>query len=348
MDLSEKDGIIYGNIISQDHSIQPLKMVLMHSSSYKERVSDLIGMRFRAFLAKPIRYYELFECLQVLVTGKRQESKVSRKKANFVRGSATLRILLAEDNSINQQVIIGILQKIGYTHVDGVANGKEVIQALRTFPYSLVLMDVQMPELDGIEATRIIRQGHSKVKDRDIPIIALTAHAMEGDKERCLAAGMNDYLTKPVTPAALVDILEKYLSAAPAPKQQRIDSEEASQKEREAGDYIFHATELERRVLNDKALARSIVEKFVVDMEHQLRRLDTCIIEKDHTQLKRQIHKMKGAVASVGAIKMQQAIIDIENHLELGRKGPDLNRYGDIIDTHFQEVRVKMEEYLER
>ena len=347
MDLSEKNGVFYGNTISQDHSIQPLKMVLMHSSSSKERVSDLIGMRFRAFLAKPIRYYELIECLQILVTGKRQESNVVQKKSKFVKGSATLRILLAEDNSINQQVIIGILHKIGYTHVDGVANGNEAIQALRAFPYSLVLMDVQMPELDGIEATKKIRQGHCEVKDKNIPVIALTAHAMEGDKERCIAAGMNDYLTKPVTPAALIDILEKYLSVAPPPKQQRMQSDGVLQKEREAGDYIFHANELERRVLNDKALAKSIVEKFVVDMEHQLRRLDTCIIEKDNTQLKRQIHKMKGAVANVGAIKMQQAIVEIEEHLELDTKGPDLDRYGDIIGRHFQEVRVKMEEYLE-
>ncbi len=348
MNLPEKNGVYYGNAIYQDHSIAPLKMVLMHSSSYKEGVSDLIGMRFSAFLAKPICHYKLIDCLQLLLTGKRQEGAIAQKKTKLVRGSSSLRILLAEDNSINQQVIIGILQKIGYTHIDGVANGKEAIQALRAFPYSLVLMDVQMPELDGIEATRKIRQGDSGVKDGNIPIIALTAHAMEGDKERCIAAGMSDYLPKPVTPAALVGILDKYLSVAPSPKHPPEASEADLQREGEAGDYVFHVTELEKRVLNDKALAKSIVERFVVDMEHQLRRIDTCIIEKDDMQLKRQIHKMKGAVANVGAVKMQQAIIEIEKNLELGGELLDLDRYGDIIGRHFQEVRVKMKEYLDR
>ena len=144
------------------------------------------------------------------------------------------RILLAEDNITNQQVALGILKKLGL-RADAVANGEEVLIALETLPYDLVLMDVQMPEMDGYEATRRIRNyekiimndefGMMKEKEPEkltaysslairhsaIPIIAMTAHAMQGDRQRCIEAGMNDYITKPVSPHALAEVLGKWL-----------------------------------------------------------------------------------------------------------------------------------------
>ena len=128
------------------------------------------------------------------------------------RLSAT-RILLAEDNITNQQVAVGILKKLGL-RAEAVANGAEALKALETLPYDLVLMDVQMPEMDGLEATRRIRDPRSAVQNHDIPVIAMTANAMQGDRERCLEAGMNDYLSKPISPRALADVLEKWLPEA--------------------------------------------------------------------------------------------------------------------------------------
>ena len=122
-----------------------------------------------------------------------------------------MRILLAEDNITNQMVLRAILQKLGL-YSDAVANGAEAIKALETINYDLVLMDVQMPEMGGIEATSLIRRAQSKVKNHQVPVIALTARAMRGDREECLAAGMDDYIAKPVTPVALVRVLEKWLT----------------------------------------------------------------------------------------------------------------------------------------
>ena len=121
-----------------------------------------------------------------------------------------IRLLLAEDSKVNQKVVIGILGKLGYK-IDVVGNGTDVLKALEALPYDLVMMDVQMPEIDGLEATRIIRNPDSAVLNHQIPVIALTAHAMQGDRELCMQAGMSDYVSKPIDPLLLVETLKKWL-----------------------------------------------------------------------------------------------------------------------------------------
>jgi CheY-like chemotaxis protein len=125
------------------------------------------------------------------------------------------RVLVAEDNVTNQLVALGILRKLG-VEADAVADGTEAIRALATADYAMVFMDVQMPVLDGYDATRQIRNPQSAVRRHDVPIVAMTAHAMVGDRERCLDAGMNDYISKPVSPLAIADVLDRWLPPAPA------------------------------------------------------------------------------------------------------------------------------------
>jgi CheY-like chemotaxis protein len=180
---------------------------------------------FAAYLTKPTRQSDLFGCLTtVLVDAAVAQPTppiVTRHTIRELR-RGVVRILLAEDNITNQLVALVILKKFGL-RADAVANGAEAVKALETLPYDLVLMDVQMPELDGLEATRTIRNPQSAVQNHLIPIIAMTANAMQGDRERCLEAGMNDYVTKPVNPQALAEALDKWLpketaaSTEPAP-----------------------------------------------------------------------------------------------------------------------------------
>ena len=129
-------------------------------------------------------------------------------------GSASGRILIAEDNVTNQQVALAILKKLGCS-ADAVANGKEALASLRSIPYDLVLMDCQMPEMNGYDAAACIRNPRSGVRNPQVPIVAVTAHAMKGDREKCLAAGMNDYIAKPVQPSTLAAILDKWLPREP-------------------------------------------------------------------------------------------------------------------------------------
>jgi len=168
---------------------------------------------FAAYLTKPARHSEILDCLSAVLagTGAAQQAQpiVTRHSIREMRRGG-VRILLAEDNITNQQVAVGILKKLGL-RADAVANGAEALKALETLPYDLVLMDVQMPEMDGLEATRHIRNPQSAVRNHRIPIIAMTAHAMQGDRETCIEAGMNDYVAKPISPKALVEALNKWL-----------------------------------------------------------------------------------------------------------------------------------------
>jgi CheY-like chemotaxis protein len=170
-----------------------------------------------AYLTKPVRQSQLFDCLMLVMGTSRQTvgspSQTTRPLIDCyrlaqVKAEAQPRILVAEDNPINQKLAVRLLEKLGY-RADVANNGHEVVEALGRIPYAAVLMDCQMPQMDGYEATAAIRQRESS--SRHIPIIAMTANAMQGDRERGLAAGMDDYLTKPVGAEALAAVLRRWI-----------------------------------------------------------------------------------------------------------------------------------------
>ncbi len=221
------------------------------------------------------------------------------------------RILVAEDNITNQQVALAILEKLGY-HADAVANGKEALESLRSIPYDLVLMDCQMPEMSGFEATARIRGPQSGVHNPQIPIVALTADAMQGDREQCLAAGMNDYLAKPVEPARLQAILEKWLSkATELPIGERLEP---------GTPMVFDEPALLARLMGDRKLARTILKGFVDDIPGQLAALASSLSVSDAVAAEHTAHRIKGAAASVGAV----ALCEVAGGMEQAGKTGDL------------------------
>jgi PAS domain S-box-containing protein len=205
MQMPGMDGAILARIIKADETLKDTRLILLSSLGQRGDARKMEEIGFAAYLTKPARQSELLGCLSAVLagTGAAQPAQpiVTRHAIREMRRGA-VRILLAEDNITNQMVAVGILKKLGL-RADAVANGAEAVKALETLPYDLVLMDVQMPEMDGLEATRAIRNPRSAVRNHRIPIIAMTAHAMQGDRERCLEAGMNDYVTKPVDPRTL-------------------------------------------------------------------------------------------------------------------------------------------------
>ncbi len=215
MQMPGIDGETVGKKIKQDPDLKNTILVLMTSMGQRGDSKRLEKIGFAAYLTKPIRQSKLYDCLAT-VTGMQKETTKDRSTKIITRHSLAedrkqkVRILLAEDNMINQKVALNILKKLGYS-ADAVANGEEAVKALEMIPYDIVLMDCQMPEMDGYEATGEIRNPESKVLDHKVPVVAMTANAMKGDRENCLKAGMDDYLSKPVKPRQLSEMLDKWL-----------------------------------------------------------------------------------------------------------------------------------------
>ena len=218
MQMPGMDGEALGQAIKADKRLGCTGMVMLTSLGMRYDAGRLQEIGFAAQANKPIRLQELQAALFLAMTGragaKPSPSPVTpphggREPRALVAGRKA-RILVADDNIINQRVTVGILKKMRL-HADAVANGAEALKALETIPYDLVLMDVQMPEMDGLEATRAIRNPQSPVLNHALPIIAMTAAVMQGDREKCIEAGMNSYVSKPVMQQALAAVLEKWL-----------------------------------------------------------------------------------------------------------------------------------------
>jgi len=215
MRMPEMDGEELGREIKTNPKLEKTVIVMLTSQGLRGDATKMREIGFAAYLTKPIRRSQLFDCL-AMIFGKKP-AKTNRKKAQLVtrhsisdakRGG--IRILLAEDNIVNRKLALRLLEKFGFC-ADAVMNGVEAVNALETNPYDLVLMDIQMPKMDGFEATRIIRDPESRVLNHAVPIIAMTAHAMKKDRDRCLKAGMDDYMSKPIHPQKLLAAIEKQI-----------------------------------------------------------------------------------------------------------------------------------------
>ncbi len=210
------DGSELGRRIKADPLLESTLMIMVTSIVQRGDAALLRQIGFDGYLPKPVRQAQLHDCIAIALARANQTSSNSTQVDSIVTKHTVaevakrgIRILLAEDNIINQKVAQSILGKIGYK-ADVVANGLEAVRALEMINYDVVLMDCQMPEMDGFEATATIRNTESNVLNHKVPIIAMTANAMKGDREACVAAGMDDYLSKPVKKDELAALLEKW------------------------------------------------------------------------------------------------------------------------------------------
>ena len=213
-------------------------------------------------------------------------------------------ILLAEDNVTNQMVALAMLKKAGYA-ADVAANGLEVLAALRTIRYDLVLMDVQMPEMDGLETARAIRDPATGLAHAQVPIIAMTAHALKGDRDLCLEAGMNDYVSKPVRPQELVAAIDRQLRGRPGLAS-------ASTAEEPPERAIFSLEEVTERLGTDRTVLSQILTIFLGDLPEQMENLRRGFREKDARLVERQAHTLRGASGIIGAQALQAAAERVE------------------------------------
>jgi two-component system sensor histidine kinase/response regulator len=222
MQMPEMDGLTLARAIKADPALASTRLIILTSLGQVLSPAELKQAGIDAYLGKPVKQSRLFDCLVDVVGPTHAERVFARSHSPLPAAPegdlpGSIRMLLAEDNAVNQKVALAQLKKLGHT-ADAVANGLEAIEALEDVPYDLVFMDCQMPEMDGYEATQAIRKreeteanaGRSKSR---VYIIAMTANAMQGDREKCLAVGMDDYVSKPVREADLRAVLDRWNAA---------------------------------------------------------------------------------------------------------------------------------------
>ncbi|HUX60937.1 MAG TPA: ATP-binding protein [Ignavibacteriaceae bacterium] len=266
------------------------------------------------------RVFNLQDNSKVKITENTDGIKEQRKK---------FRILLAEDNFINQKVATRILSDAGY-NTDPVNNGAEAFEAIKGKDYNLVLMDVQMPEVDGLMATQMVRKLEGEKSK--VPIIAITAHALAGDKEKCIEAGMNDYLSKPIIADKMIAMIDGFLFDK-TPEASTKSEEKIEDK------IIFNFDHLEKMCLGDKAFQKDLLESYFVDVRSRIAKIHEHLKSNDSVKVAIEGHTIKGASYSVGAIKAGDEAFGIE----ISGKHSDLESAKERV-TSLEKVLVETEE----
>ena len=364
------DGVALGRAIKSNPDLRATRLVLCSSLGKGGQPAQWETLGFVAALDKPVRRQELLQVLELALSDKPAglfDPRAPERRSGTGLGRSAgvklthARILVAEDNITNQQVAMGILKKLGMS-VEVAANGLEAIQALSTIPYDLVLMDVQMPELDGLAATRQIRDAQSRVLNHRVPVIAMTAHALTGDREKCLAAGMDDYVTKPIEVSALIAALTKWV---PPPAADRAHSEaqdsEPSGASREVPTLpsasatgpgassptgakqlpIFDREGLMNRVMDDGDLAREVATGFLNDLPGQIQQLKDLVTTGETYRAGEQAHKIKGACATVGGAALSALAATLERAGKAGDLATIIARLPEV-DAQFATLKEAM------
>jgi two-component system sensor histidine kinase/response regulator len=339
MQMPEMDGMTLARAIKSEPTISRTRLIILTSLGQPCPAEELKAAGIEAYLVKPVKQARLYECLANIM-GRAEPESGSKPGAGLgeARPSGPVgappanrgRVLVADDNQVNQKVALGQLAKLGYTG-DAVSNGLEVLDALQRFPYDVVLMDCQMPELDGYEATRKIREreqgrGESKPAGSRTYIIAVTAHAMQGDREKCLDAGMDDYVSKPVRNADLQAALERWEAVArprrePSPPAAETSRPVSTEKISSGPASEEPPVDVERlNEFSDGSLEmiREIVQLYLDQTVKQIEQLKTAIQAANIRDVERIAHSCVGASATSGMTAMVPTVRELERIAHAG------------------------------
>jgi len=312
MHLSKIDGIKLGKMIKSDPTINHIPMIMITFVGQRGDISMLQDIGFSAYLNKPIKQALLQKSLQKIFNEKSLEVKGDNSPNIITKFSISEEetpknsILLVEDSEMNKRLASVYLKKLGY-QVDIASNGEEALSKLTQNRYDLVLMDIQMPILNGIEATRIIRSGKNKKIDHTVPIIAVTANAMSQDRQLCMNAGMNDYLSKPFKPEDLQAILEKHLGNKKGKTKQKRKNDRSSIPSK-----FYDKKAILDRIDGDIDLFRQLISLFIQEVPNQIRQIKLAIKENDPERITLFAHTIKGSAYNIRAMELKQVAYDIE------------------------------------
>ncbi|MFM9963457.1 MAG: response regulator [Planctomycetaceae bacterium] len=383
-EMPDMDGFAVAEQIRRDPKLAGVSIMLLTTTGQRTDVERCRQLGISAYLTKPVKQSDLFD---VIVTamgtsaleGETTHGRITTSGDDAPAAAPTTNrfmILLAEDNAVNQRVAVRLLQKQGHT-VAVAENGREAVERLAHERFDLVLMDVQMPEMDGLEATAAIR-AQEKSTGQHLPIIAMTAHAMSGDRERCLEAGMDGYVSKPIQPQLLFDTIASVVakSAAESAAHRTINSHvtiptatTTNNEHREEhmqgmssttkpvastsrrGDVVnridvvnrndvFNHGEMLTRLGDDLELVTELIELFLEESPKLLVDVQLAVQRRDAKAIERAAHRLKGSAGNFGINATVKAAMRLEI---LGRKG-DLAEVDSICQSLAEELRQLQEE----
>jgi len=329
MQMPGMDGLGLARTITADPTLGGLPLVLLTSGGLHALNDDARTAGIRLCLSKPVRQSQLYDALALMMEGSEEPTApvvpargpAADPSRPTSSDDAAPHLLLAEDNAINQQVAVQMLQTRGY-RVDVVATGRAAVLALGGDPagphyaYAAVLMDCQMPEMDGYAATAAIRAHEGP--ERHTPIIALTANALAGERERCLAAGMDDYIAKPVTSAALVRVLDRWVRPATAGSATVPVGGTDAAPDGPAIDRMVLAGLRDLQEEGEPDLVGQLIALFFADAAPRLDALREAAARGDAATLLREAHALKGSCASLGARAMTALCAELETLARAG------------------------------
>ncbi|MEH2053069.1 GAF domain-containing protein [Nostoc sp.] len=355
MQKTQTYGMTIKEQIQANSALAKIPLIMVASTNQRDEVQQALKIGFAAYLVKPIRPSRLLDTIMTILGVQSESEKGATKEiqstetldilaSSFPKPStkSKLRILLAEDNLVNQKVALKQLQSLGYK-ADVVANGKEVLQLLEKIPYDLILMDCQMPILDGLETTKEIHRwqedafalGHRPV------VIAMTANVMKEDQQTCLNAGMDDYLSKPVFKEKLAATLEHWTGVIASQQETIVYEQVVSTRNNSTDDLAIDWEHLHQISGNDEEFELNLLQLCVEDIKPRLEIIEIAIAHNDFGQIAREAHHLKGASANIGATAMYLAA----NKLEQLANDQDLRGTTNLI-PELEEFVNRIQEFL--
>lgn len=345
--MPEMDGFQLAEKIKADPTISATRLILLPSFGKRGHGQIARETGIAAYLQKPVRQSQLYNCLITVMNEQPENSNdaasprlitqhsmrnVTPPKIKVEKSVSNARVLVAEDNPVNRKVALSQLKSLGYA-AEIVSNGREAADAIKKSAYDVVLMDCQMPEMDGFEATAEIRRHETGAKHTKI--IAMTAHALEGEREKCLAAGMDDYLSKPVKIETLRQMLEKWISPD-AEKQNRVEADVSSK--------VKVLDSIDASVLNgfkdlqppdEPDLVTELIDLFLKDAAKRIALLESADGAETDT-IKEQAHSLKGSGGNIGARRIAALSEQLEENASDSDKA---KRLITEIKSEFENVK---------
>ena len=363
MQMPGMDGLMLAAEIRKLPSAKAMPLVLLTSMGVRADAPEFAQAGFSTCLTKPIKPAQLHEVLIRVISGVKAQAKkapVPSKLDPAMSQRLPLRVLLCDDNTINQKVGLRLLQQMGYKP-DLAANGVQALAALNCQAYDLIFMDVQMPEMDGLEATRTIRERQRTRQNPNykssIIIVAMTANAMNGDREKCLAAGMDDYLPKPVRPEDIRTVVERWAAKATLP-----EPPSATHAKTETATAAFQSAKsnppttvptqppVDMERMNDFTSGnaeelRDLINLYLKQTSDQVTQLLDAVKAGSAPEVRRLAHSCAGASATCGMAGILPPLRELERDADAGKltNAPEL---ADQVDQEFKRIRDFLENYL--